>query len=49
MILGDFAILPVFGQEFLGFQRCHATHARRSDGLTIDMIGQVARGKHTRD
>jgi hypothetical protein len=36
-------------QIFVGIERCHAAGARRGHRLTIDVIGDIARGEHARD
>src|SRR5580765_6887517 len=33
-------------QIFLRIERRHAAESRRSDGLAIDLVGDVARGEH---
>jgi len=37
------------GQKLFGILRCHTAHACRGHGLAVNMVGQIACSKNTRD
>lgn len=45
----DLLLAGVMGEETISLQRRHTSHAGGGDGLAIDFILHIARGKHTGD